>query len=1452
MALVVHKNSSVEYKEVRVARTHHDEAKHGAGPGAGRPLIKRFKIRVKPGTFTTNAMDAFKHGNLPLTLENLHEIVGISHKAIGVKPPSEKTEYFKSEGPQGVQLDIFTDPNQVRVYVYHPIHSPVIAMGRHNKVIRASQLVFNSNFAPQSAASVVRSTSREDLPGIKHCITMQRAASHVSFQLDVSPKALEDIPNTYQKYPPSDYFRYMPLYSGNLSQLLSKFIPPDCLPSIFISLLNQLNDIHRQGLIHSNLILNNILFKDHDANIKVLISDFGSHGNFASTEGSKRRNLEVYPPEDWKNNLEPKLGTPAGDVWALGCVFLSVIFSSAYGKLSEPGWFKVLRLIEKCNQLLSNKIFNGEAKENKETNFRWQLPTFRCDFRALAFLLPIQSKSKAYEKEWNTVSKELADYNLLVGYIERNPSPSLEDKEWLSLLKKNLTKRMDDVWDVLQSPGIGWEQPSAFSFPPPFKDHPSSFVCLEMIKHMMDVNPESRWTVEKLIQTYGESLSSIQTKRPSVEHKAAPVGLPHHDESKYCVGPGAGPVIKQVNIPDATSAMDPGHVANAIDALKRVNISCTLKQLNEIIVIAKNILGAKPTSEDPNYYERPGPKEMGVMLDIFQHSDKVHVYVYHPTASPLVAEGRYKRITKAAWFAFNPEFNLFYPYTAMRATARENFKGVDHIKSIQDAAYYTPETLDVSLMADKSRKDLALSTKASDYFMYMKAYSGNLSQLIARGLSAQYLPSIFLSLLKRLKTIHDAKKAHSELCLSSVLYKNKGTTVETIICDYGSFTSPIRKFESYPPEQLKVLPVEEIGTPAGDIWALGSIFMTLIYSSASQRKEVLEPGWITVLRMIEKMSLLLSTKTFVNCEDEKEKNPSCAIRSQFDLQAFKHFAPQQFPQLALWQPSISRNNMMDNFSSINAIVASIERTSQPTLQDKQWLEEVRETLHLNLKTIWEKLTSCESNREFPNVFSNPFVQRDASIGAVCLNITKQMLTVDPAKRYSVDQLLSVYEAQLQEMIANSQAKTIKNINLEWAKVVPKERRLITQEFFNLFSESVEKNEFFSHWFRLEKPDVEVDYDPDQDEFSVNLKTQAGFTGTSKASFRQFSITFKPNEPPSGSLRCMLSLKNVAFRDEHRKEAEIAKKLGDKYPEFFPKVYAYHDDKTVSFQRVEFCKEDLHAFFTQYFNLDLIEREKVKLSFIYSLLHILNIFQKEGIVHSDFHSKNLLVTEKRTLKATDFGNANSNRTIFSVLSPERLEGYRASGRSPMADHKDDVWAMGMTVYKLINGNFPRWSRLLEILQNIHHIDFCEKKGDETKESGVLKTKLSEFSQKLKEFSANRIVAVEASKEFIDAFYPVMQSGFDLLNLKKADVSLKETVLMIKEQIMVLLTNIFKRWPQVLDEYAARPGTDKERCLRNLVHATLHPNKEMRLNGNQLIEQYGPHLERLLNDILNKSC
>jgi serine/threonine protein kinase len=115
---------------------------------------------------------------------------------------------------------------------------------------------------------------------------------------------------------------------------------------------------------------------------------------------------------------------------------------------------------------------------------------------------------------------------------------------------------------------------------------------------------------------------------------------------------------------------------------------------------------------------------------------------------------------------------------------------------------------------------------------------------------------------------------------------------------------------------------------------------------------------------------------------------------------------------------------------------------------------------------------------------------------------------------------------------------------------------------------------------------------------------------------------------------------------------------------------------------------------------MMTKQKITSSFIWkwinTLTETLQFVHEKKIVHHDIKPDNILFTEERTIKISDFGIANTSLGTHSYLSPE------AFGKCDNFEHDErvDVYSLGVTLLELLSGNNPFSSKSKDEILLLH--------------------------------------------------------------------------------------------------------------------------------------------------------
>ncbi|KAK3102737.1 hypothetical protein FSP39_013560 [Pinctada imbricata] len=128
------------------------------------------------------------------------------------------------------------------------------------------------------------------------------------------------------------------------------------------------------------------------------------------------------------------------------------------------------------------------------------------------------------------------------------------------------------------------------------------------------------------------------------------------------------------------------------------------------------------------------------------------------------------------------------------------------------------------------------------------------------------------------------------------------------------------------------------------------------------------------------------------------------------------------------------------------------------------------------------------------------------------------------------------------------------------------------------------------------------------------------------------------------------------------------------------------------------------------------------NFLMQIMQGVKFLHKNGVIHRDLKTKNILLTKERTIKIADFGVARSidsndstgnySKFVGTVhyMSPEMIS------ENPKYNEKTDIWSMGCTCYEMATGkyafegkNLPRikQSVLKGELHDLNKMKLCDE-------------------------------------------------------------------------------------------------------------------------------------------------
>ena len=191
----------------------------------------------------------------------------------------------------------------------------------------------------------------------------------------------------------------------------------------------------------------------------------------------------------------------------------------------------------------------------------------------------------------------------------------------------------------------------------------------------------------------------------------------------------------------------------------------------------------------------------------------------------------------------------------------------------------------------------------------------------------------------------------------------------------------------------------------------------------------------------------------------------------------------------------------------------------------------------------------------------------------------------------------------------------------------------------------------------------------------------------------FGKVFLAKEERSENLVAIKQLKNTDKTKQHAIIYEMQMVSRFNHPHIV--LYKHH-----------FVQQDLLYIVMEYCPLgslrDLMSKEKITSTFVWKwmreLTETLQLVHDKEIIHHDIKPDNILFTENRTIKITDFGVANTGAGTRPYMCPEALKWDKGS----VKDARVDIYALGVTLLELLTKQNPFIGKSTEEILELHDL------------------------------------------------------------------------------------------------------------------------------------------------------
>lgn len=355
----------------------------------------------------------------------------------------------------------------------------------------------------------------------------QKSETQFCTLYDASPAVLD--PSNHEHEPERECFMYMPFYDGDMLTFLEKhadwqnrsnLLP--LLPGLFLSILQQLYHAHNTlKIAHGDIKTDNLFFSGIGIGLNAVLGDWGS------VNQTRGRTDDYKPPEHLFVDRE---GTPEGDIWSLGCTFLTLL------NHSTPPWmnlFSILAKLQRYSSALAKEIekagksteaiLDGDRKSQSlpvRENGKCEQSITKCrQYWEWAAMQSVHFPSLLNRGPYKPLNAGFAQGMSEINIFVQNELGDACAAESSPQMKQNLKQALDDLLNIFSDQlkklsvdsNITPDDEKAGNLenvPTEYPGHPIEILLRQVVACMLRFDPAKRLTAQQILDRFGPRLSS--------------------------------------------------------------------------------------------------------------------------------------------------------------------------------------------------------------------------------------------------------------------------------------------------------------------------------------------------------------------------------------------------------------------------------------------------------------------------------------------------------------------------------------------------------------------------------------------------------------------------------------------------------------------------------------------------------------------------------------------------------------------------------------------------------------------------------------------------------------------------------------------------------------------------------------------------------------------------------